>query len=227
MPHTKHNNSHFIDLSHRIYDGLVTYKGLPAPVICDYLSRKASKSIYGDDYEVQIGKLEMVSNTGTYLDVPFHFSADGNDLAEIALEVLADLSVVVVDARNHIKVDISFFKDIDVKNKAVLVNTNWSQHWNTEQYYENHAYLCKDAAQLLVDKGAKLVGIDSHNIDDTRTKVRPVHSLLLNNNILICEHMTNLEKVPSKGAKFYAVPPKITGMGTFPVRAFVQVSEQK
>lgn len=213
-----------IDLSHRIYDGLITYKGLPAPVICDYLSRTQSKQIYGDDYQVQIGKIEMVSNTGTYLDTPFHFAADGDDLAQVPLALVADLPTVVVDASDVIEVGVSFFNKLDVSGKAVLVKTNWSKHWNTEQYFENHAYLTAQAAQFLVDRGAKLVGIDSHNIDDTRGNKRPVHTLLLGNNILICEHMTNLEKVPEKGSRFYAVPPKVTGVGTFPVRAFVQVN---
>lgn len=225
MPELAQQQTKFIDLSHRIYDGLITYKGLPAPIICDFLSREESKAIYGDKYQVQIGKIDMVSNTGTYLDTPFHFAADGNDLSQVSLAVLADLPVVVIDAQNEIKVDVRFFKGKDLANKAVLVNTNWSKHWNTEQYFENHAYLTAEAAQYLIDQGAKLVGIDSHNIDDTRGVERPVHSLLLSNNVLICEHMTNIENVPEDGGRFYAVPPKITGVGTFPVRAFVQVGK--
>lgn len=209
-----------IDLSHRIYDGLVTYKGLPAPVICDYLSREASQKVYGDDYQVQIGKIEMVSNTGTYLDSPFHFDAKGDDLSDLPLECLANLLAVVIDASEQIEVGVKHFEGIDVAGKAVLVKTNWSKHWNTEHYYENHAFLTEDAAKLLVDKGAVLVGIDSHNIDDTRGTLRPVHKHLLGNDILICEHMTNLNMLPSAGFRFFAVPPKITGVGTFPVRAF-------
>lgn len=214
-----------IDLSHRIYDGLITYKGLPAPIICDYLSRQQSQKIYGDDYQVQIGKIEMVTNTGTYLDSPFHFDAQGDDLADLSLDMLADLPAVVVDASGQIEVGIEFFRNLDVSGKAVLVKTNWSKHWNTEQYFENHAYLTEEAAFLLVEQGVKLVGIDSHNIDDTRGKLRPVHKHLLGNNVLICEHMTNLDKLPADGVRFFAVPPKITGVGTFPVRAFAQVIE--
>ncbi|GAC34061.1 cyclase family protein [Paraglaciecola polaris] len=223
MPNKPHHNSKFIDLSHRIYDGLITYKGLPAPIMCDYLSREESKKIYGENYQVQIGKIEMVSNTGTYIDTPFHFAADGDDLAQVSLALLADLPVLVIDAKDSIEVGVHFFKDLEVSGKAVLINTNWSKHWNSEQYFENHAFLTAQAAQLLLDKGVRLVGIDSHNIDDTRGAERPVHSLLLGNNVLICEHLTNLEKVPSTGGRFYAVPPKINGVGTFPVRAFVQI----
>jgi len=223
MTQTQQNQRKLIDLSHRIYDGLITYKGLPAPIICDYLSREQSQKIYGDDYQVQIGKIDMVTNTGTYLDSPFHFDAQGDDLAALSLDMLADLPAIVVDARDQIEVGLAFFRDLDVSGKAVLVKTNWSQHWNTEQYFENHAYLTEGAALLLVERGAKLVGIDSHNIDDTRGKLRPVHKHLLGNNVLICEHMTNLEQLPKSEIRFFAVPPKITGVGTFPVRAFAQV----
>lgn len=214
-----------IDLSHTIFDGLITYKGLPAPIMCDYLSREESKKIYGDDsYQVQIGKIEMVSNTGTYLDSPFHFDAEGDDLSDLPLDLLADLPALVINVKDKMEIGIEFFKNMDVAGKAVLVYTNWSQHWNTELYFENHPYLTEQAALWLIANGAKLVGIDSHNIDDTRGNLRPVHKHLLANKILICEHMTNLDKLPKTEFRFYAVPPKITGVGTFPVRAFAKVN---
>ncbi|MDU0353525.1 cyclase family protein [Paraglaciecola aquimarina] len=223
MTNSAPNTNELIDLSHRIFDGLVTYKGLPAPIMCDYLSREKSKEIYGNDYQVQIGKIEMVSNTGTYLDSPFHFDENGADLAALSLELLANLPAVLVDVKDQIKIDVDTFTGVDVAGKAVLVYTNWSQHWDSEQYFENHAYLTEQAAQWLVANGAKLVGIDSHNIDDTRGKLRPVHKHLLGNDVLIVEHMTNLARLPKNGFRFFAVPPKITGVGTFPVRAFAQV----
>ncbi|MGS2719382.1 cyclase family protein [Paraglaciecola aestuariivivens] len=212
-----------IDLSHTIFDGLVTYKGLPAPVICDYLSRQQSKQLYGQDYQVQIGKIEMVSNTGTYIDTPFHFSEQGEDLADLALESLADLPGIVVDATQQNQINEELFANLELKGKAVLVHTNWSRHWNTPRYFEHHPYLTEDAAKLLVAKGAKLVGIDSHNIDNTQGKTRPVHQHLLANKVLICEHLTNLAQLPNHNFRFFAVPPKITGVGTFPVRAFAQL----
>ena len=225
MSHTAQNKRKLTDLSHSIYDGLITYKGFPAPIICDYLSREQSQKVYGDDYQVQIGKIEMVTNTGTYLDSPFHFDAQGDDLADLSLDMLADLPAMLVDATDKIEVGVAFFNDVDVSGKAVLVKTNWSKHWNTDQYFENHPYLTQAAALLLVSRGAKLVGIDSHNIDDTSGKLRPVHTHLLGNNVLICEHMTNLDQLPNSDIHFFAVPPKITGVGTFPVRAFAQVIE--
>ena len=215
----------FIDLSHTIENGLITYKGLPAPIICDYLSREDSKQIYGDGATFQIGKIEMVSNTGTYLDCPFHRYENGKDLSEISLESFTDLDAVVirVSFSNTISITADHFKSIDVKNKAVLIHTGWDIYWNTENYYENHPSLTKDAAEYLKDNGAKLVGIDSHNIDDTRGKSRPVHTILLGAEILIVEHLCNLSALPNDGFTFSAIPPKFKGVGTFPVRAMAKI----
>lgn len=211
-----------IDLSHTVEHGMITFKGLPAPIICDYLSREESRSRYEPGTEFQIGKIEMVSNTGTYIDAPFHRYADGKDLSELALEKLANLEAVVVraDYRNGIEVGKNFFENVDVKGKAVLVNTNWSTFWRTDAYFENHSFLTEGAAIYLRDQGAILVGIDSHNIDDTRGKRRPVHSILLWSEIVVAEHVCNLDQLPDNGFTFTAVPPKVKGMGTFPVRAF-------
>ena len=215
-----------VDLSHEIEDGLITYKGLPAPVICDYLSRENSKSFYEKGTEFQIGRIDMVANTGTYVDCPFHRYADGKDLSEVALNRFANLPGIVVNASNasDLAIDESFFRDEKVTGCAVLIFTGWSRHWRTDAYFENHPFLTEEAAIYLRDRGALLVGIDSHNIDDTRRKIRPVHSTLLAAEILIVEHMTNLASLPSSGFRFNAVPPKIKGMGTFPVRAYAELS---
>jgi kynurenine formamidase len=212
-----------IDLSHSIEHGMITYKGLPAPLICDYLSREDSKKKYGPGTEFQIGKIEMVSNTGTYLDCPFHRYADGKDLSQINLEELAELDAVLIDAENHQSIGKNFFEGKNISNKAVLVHTGWSKHWRTDAYFENHPFLTAEAAEYLVFQKVKLVGIDSHNIDDTRTNSRPVHTVLLRNEILIVEHMTNLNLLKSRKFIFNAVPPKFVGVGTFPVRAFAKI----
>lgn len=212
-----------IDLSHTIEDGMVTYKGLPAPLICDHLSREASRAAYDGDTEFQIGKIEMVGNTGTYLDTPFHRYADGEDLADVGLDRVAGLPGMVVDARGLQAVDADRFAGLDVRGKAVLVHTGWARHWRTDAYFEDHPFLTEAAAALLVEAGAALVGIDSHNIDDTRTRLRPAHTLLLGAGIPICEHMRGLELLPAAGFRFTAAPPKVKAFGTFPVRAFAEV----
>ena len=214
-----------IDLSHTIEDGMITYKGLPAPVICDYLSRENSKQFYEAGTEFQIGKIEMVSNTGTYVDCPFHRYPDGKDLSEVDLKRFANLEGILIkaDHKEGIEVGKHFFEAVDVNGKAVLINTNWSDHWRTDKYFENHPFLTEEAAIYLRDNGALLIGIDSHNIDDTRTKGRPVHSTLLRAEILIVEHLCNLGQLPDKGFYFNAVPPKFKGVGTFPVRAYAEL----
>lgn len=215
-----------VDLSHTITDGLITYKGLPGPIICDYLSREKSREIYAPGTEFQIGKIEMVANTGTYLDCPFHRYAHGKDLSQVDLDRFVDLEGLVVraDHRQTRAIDASFFRDKEVRGRAILVHTGWDTHWNTDAYFENNPHLTEDAALYLRDCGVKLVGIDSMNIDNTQGKTRPVHSTLLAAEILIVEHLCNLAQVPEAGFTFSAVPLKVQGMGTFPVRALAKIS---
>jgi kynurenine formamidase len=213
-----------IDLSHTVENGLVTYKGLPAPIICDHLSRDASRKFYAPGTEFQIGKIEMVANTGTYLDSPFHRYADGKDLSQLELHKLADLPAIKVAAQNKQAIDISCFpRDADLAGKAVLIETGWSRHWKTDQYFEGHPFLTEDAARFLAGYGVTLVGIDSHNIDDIQDLRRPVHSILLGKEIPIVEHMMNLTALPETDFRFFAVPVKVKGLGTFPVRAFAML----
>jgi len=214
-----------IDLSHTVEDGMITYKGLPAPIICDYLSREASREHYTGGTEFHIGKIEMIANTGTYVDSPFHRFAEGIDLSELPLESLADLPGIVVRATDVGQaVAVDAFRGLDVKGKAVIVHTGWARHWGTEQYFEGHSFLTGEAAAYLVEAGACFVGIDSYNIDDTSDGARPVHTQLLRANIPICEHMCNLENLPDSGFRFHAVPVKVKAFGTFPVRAYAIVS---
>jgi kynurenine formamidase len=209
-----------IDLSHVVEDGLITYKGLPAPIICDYLSREASREIYAPGTEFHIGKIEMVANTGTYLDSPFHRYADGKDLSELPLRSLANLDTVVIRATDRTEIDADLFEGVALNGKAVLVHTGWSEHWKTDQYFNGHPYLTAKSANLLRDAGAVLVGIDSLNIDSTADMSRPAHTILLGAEIPIVEHMTNLDALPVGDFRFFAVPVKVKDFGTFPVRAF-------
>ena len=214
-----------VDLSHTIESGMITYKGLPAPLICDHLSRAKSREIYAAGTEFQIGKIEMVSNTGTYMDVPFHRYADGHDLSALALRRVSNIPGVVVrvtGARDR-AIDWHHFVPVACTGHAVLVQTGWDRHWRTDQYFEGHPFLTEKAALYLRDQGALLVGIDSYNIDDTTGGARPVHSVLLAAEIPIVEHMTGLQALPASGFRFTAVPPKIKGMGTFPVRAHARL----
>jgi arylformamidase len=215
-----------IDLSHIVRSGVVTVKGLPAPMICDFLSREASRTRYTDDAEFHIGRIDMVGNTGTYVDSPFHRYADGKDLSEVDLARFVDLPAVVVrvDHRERIEIGRSDFEHVDVAGRAVLVHTGWSEHWGSARYLEANPFLTKEAAIYLRDAGATLVGIDSHNLDDTRApNSRPAHSVLLRQEIIVAEHLRGLELLPDEDFLFSAVPPKVQGFGTFPVRAFARL----
>jgi kynurenine formamidase len=213
-----------IDLSHTVEHGLVTYRGLPAPIICDFMSREDSRAHYAPGTEFQIGRIDMVANTGTYLDSPYHRFAHGKDLSALELSSLADLETVVVrhDSRAR-SIDASAFAGVEVRGRAVLVATGWDRHWTTAQYFEGHPFLTADAARHLADAGAALVGIDSLNIDDTADLERPVHTELLGADIPIVEHMCGVSALPPRGARFFAVPVKVKGFGTFPVRAFAKI----
>lgn len=211
-----------VDLSHTIEHGMITYRGLPAPLVCDFLSRADSRRHYADGTEFHIGRIDMVANTGTYIDSPFHRFADGIDVAGLPLASIADVSAVRVNLAGMAgrAIDRYAFAPYDVRGKAVLVHTGWDVHWRTDRYFEGHPYLSEDAAVALRDAGARLVGIDSYNIDDTRDLRRPAHTVLLGAGIPIVEHMTGLQQLPVEGFRFTAVPAPIKGMGTFPVRAY-------
>lgn len=216
--------SDLIDLSHPIEDGMITYTGLPGPKITDYLSREDSKDHYAEGTTFQIGRIEMVANTGTYIDAPFHRYADGRDLSRFDLASVANLDGAVFRAVTGTRaISPDLFQDRDVTGKAVLVHTGWDQHWLTDSYFEGHPYLTRESAEYLKSAGAVLVGIDSLNIDDNTDGARPAHTILLEAEIPIVEHMCNLGNLPESGFKFFAVPAPVKGMGSFPVRAFALI----
>ena len=212
--------SRLVDLSHAVEDGMTTYPGLPGPVVADHLTREESRARYAPGTEFHIGRIEMVGNTGTYLDTPFHRYADGHDLAGIPLAAVAGVPGIVVDAPGP-AVRAEAFAGLDLGGKAVLVRTGWSRHWRTPEYGgPEHPYLDATAAELLVDAGPTLVGIDSVNIDGTAGGERPVHTALLGAGIYVLEHLTALDQIDAPGFEVFAVPVKVSGLGTFPVRAF-------
>ncbi|MGN6326646.1 cyclase family protein [Pseudolysinimonas sp.] len=217
-----------VDLSHPIRAGLVTYPGLPAPTIAPHLTREASRAVYAPGTEFAMDVITMIGNTGTYLDSPFHRYAEGHDLAGLALETLVDLPAVVLhrarDAARGIGAD--ELPEAAAAGTAVLLDTGWSRHFGTPAYTVDAPFLTGEAAEELVRRGVALVGIDSLNIDDTSAEAagaRPAHSALLAAGIHVVEHLTALDAVPAAGATFTAVPPRVEGFGTFPVRAFAKV----
>jgi arylformamidase len=212
------------DLSHTLEHGMITYRGLPAPLVCDYWSHEESRAHYDEGTEFQIGRIEMISNTGTYVDSPFHRFRDGKDLSQLPLEPLAGREAVVIDAEGAIGPEA--LARLDLAGRAVLFRTGWDRHWRTDRYFEGHPYLTAEAAEGLVAGDAAIVGIDSLNVDDISGGSRPVHTTLLRAEIPIVEHLAGLAALPVQGARFYAVPVKVKAFGTFPVRAFAEVKEE-
>ncbi len=218
------SGAQLIDLSHRITEGMVTYPGLPVPIVATHLSREAAEQVYGPGTTFHIGVVTMCTNTGTYLDVPFHRYADGHDLADLPLERVAGVPAVCLDRRGILTIDLAPDDLAGLAGHAVLVRTDHSENFGTDQYMHDHPHLSGASAEALVAAGVACVGIDSLNIDGTSTGERPVHSILLASGIPIVEHLTDLAALPQRGFTFTAVPPKIEGAGTFTVRAFATIA---
>ena len=221
-----------VDLSHPIHDGMVTYPGIPAPVLGAHLTFDESAAHYAAGTEFSIGTISMAANTGTYLDTPAHRYRDGEDLARLSLERMVDLDGVVVRARQRSSAGgraieesdlISALDGVQLAGRAILIETGHSDQWGTPGYFVDHPYLTDDAVEYLVAAKPSLVGIDSLNIDSTHTGRRPAHSWLLAARIPVVEHLTGLDQLPDSGFRFTAAPPAVQGMGTFPVRAFAVV----
>jgi kynurenine formamidase len=222
--HAADSRGRLVDLSHAVEHGLVTYPGLPTPTIGAFLTHEDSRARYAPGTEFNIGRIEMVANTGTYLDAPFHRFRDGADLAVLPLESLADLPGVVVDGpRSGRAIGADELPADDLRGCAVLFRTGWSRRWGTPGYFEAHPFVSAEAAEALRARGAVLVGIDSLNIDSTDGGERPVHTTLLRAGVPIVEHLCDLEALPARGFRFSAVPVRVRGFGTFPVRAFARV----
>lgn len=212
-----------IDLSHVITDGMTTYPGLPAPIVGDHLTREAAEAIYGPGTTFHIGLVTMCTNTGTYLDVPFHRFAEGHDLTGLPLARVAAVPAICLDRRGERTVDLTDDDLAGLAGHAILILTGHAVHWGSDAYFVDHPHLSEQSAEALVRAGVACVGIDSLNIDSTEGRDRPVHTVLLRSEIPIIEHLVNLDQVPATGFSFTAVPPKITGAGTFTVRAFASV----
>lgn len=195
-------------------------------MITPHLTREASVAKYAPGTTFAMDVIEMIGNTGTYLDSPFHRYAEGPDLAGLDLATLVDLPAEVfhLDGLTTRGIPAGVFFDRDLRGTAVLLHTGWDRHFGTPAYGTGSPYLDAAAVEYLVAQGVALVGIDALNIDDTESGgERPAHSGLLGAGIHVVEHLTRLGELPARGARFTAAPPAVRGFGTFPVRAFATV----
>lgn len=222
----RHSSRRAIDLSHEIVDGMITHPGIPGPTISTFLTHEASAARYAPGTTFEIGRIDLVANTGTYLDTPAHRFAGRADLSGLDLAAVVDLDGIVVDLRQASASAIGpeAFSGVAVAGRAVLVATGWDRHWGTDAYLSDHPFLTEAAARYLVDAGAALIGIDSLNIDSLADPRRPAHTAILDAGVPLVEHLTGLDRLPPDGFRFFAVPPRIRGMATFPIRAFALVA---
>ncbi len=211
-----------VDLSHILEPDMPSYPGLPVPQFRTWYTHteSASRGSYEPGTTFQIAVYEIGGNTGTYVDAPFHRYPQGEDFVELALAKLANLAGVVVTVLREGAIGPEVFQGLDVKGKAVLVRTDWSQRWGGTDYFHSGPFLTADACRLLEESQAALVGIDCANIDDMGDLTRPAHTILLGAGIPIVEHLCALEQLPADNFRFFAVPPAIKGGTSFPVRAF-------
>lgn len=224
-PHAR-QPTRLIELNHVITAGMTTNPGMPGPEISPHLTREKSREHYAAGTEFAIDRISMLGNTGTYVDSPYHRYADGADLADVPLDSVADLPIVVVRAdADQRGLGPDSLAGLDVDGAAVLVHTGWDRHWGTPAYGDGAPFVTEEAARLLADAGARLVGIDSLNIDDTDGDTRPAHSILLAAGIPVLEHLTGLDRLPATGARLHAAPLRIRAFGTSPVRAYAVVPD--
>jgi kynurenine formamidase len=217
-----------VELSHVVEDGMTTFPGLPAPAVRDHMSHADSRDHYAQGTEFQIGEISMVANTGTYLDAPFHRFRDGADVSCLPLERLVGLEGVLVEAPEEAReggrgVGEALLDGLELEGRAVLIATGWSSRWGTAAYGDGHAFLTAAAARRLAEAGAALLGVDSLNVDDTEDPERPAHTALLGAGIPIVENLRGLEALAGRRFRFTAVPLRVRGMGSFPVRAFAEL----
>lgn len=212
--------SRYVDLSHPIKHEMTTYPGLPGPLISTYISRETSAEQLGAGVSFHIGRIEMVANTGTYVDAPYHFHAGGADVAELPLERLVDVPIIVIRARGRATIGPKVLDDPGALwGKAVLVHTGWSRRWGTPAYLSESPYLTRGFAEAMVEANVVVLGIDALNVDNVEDLTRPVHHTVLGNGIPLIEHLTNLDRLPDRGARLTALPAPVHGLGSFPVRA--------
>jgi arylformamidase len=212
--------SRYVDLSHPIEHGMITYPGLPGPTISTYLSREDSAQQLGSGVSYHLGRIEMVVTSGTYVDAPYHFHADGADVAQLPLERLVGVHIKVIRASDRTAIGPEVVDNRgELWGKAVLVHTGWSRHWGTKAYLSGSPYLTRDFAEMMVEANIALLGVDSLNVDDIDDLTRPVHHTVLGNGIPLIEHLTNLNQIPDQGARLTALPAPIRGVGSFPIRA--------
>lgn len=165
-----------------------------------------------------IGEATSRGHAGTCLDSPFHIDAGRADLADLPLQRLVNVPIVMVRAYARREITADHLGDPGLLwGRAVLVHTGWARRWGTPAYRQpGSPHLTPAAIVVLVGANVALVGIDAVAVDDPDD---PARRALLCADIPILEHLTNLDLLPETGARLTVLPPPIRGVASFPVRA--------
>lgn len=227
--------SRFIDLSHDFEDGMpgFTMRSSDADThtltarIRTFLTHEQSAPLFDGKASFELTEMTFQTSIGTYLDAPRHRYADRRDIAGLALSELVR-PAVVIDATHALPAAALNPDDVhwpaSIRDRAVLVRFGWDRHWRTAAY-DHYPFLSRHFIERLISGGARLVGVDTFNIDDRYDPVRPAHSLLLERDILIVENLCNLHRLPENEFHFFAIPIKAKGAAAMPIRAFAEVLE--
>ena len=169
-------------------------------------------------------KLTFGSHCGTHIDSPNHFTENGETIDKIGLETfIGDVQIFdFSDLRENETVYTASLNG-KIKCKKVIFYFNWAKHFKDEKFYKNYPFFSDDAAQYLIDRGVKLVGMDTPSPDDSR--IRPgsredskVHKMFLKNKVILMEYL-NIPKLNSfDGWKLIAMPLKIKDCDGSPAR---------
>lgn len=225
----------FVDLSHVFEDGMPGFKMRNedgtftqyTARIRPLLTHEQSLPRYHGKACFEITEMAFQTPVGTYLDSPYHRYPDGRDISEIRIDEVV-LPGVVIDVRGRREFEsvgldvVRRLSGASLKGKAVLFNFGWDRCWGRDEYYA-YPHISEDLARHLVSAGARLVGVDTVNIDDSKDPTRPAHTLLLRNEVLIVENLTGLDQLHGMAFRFFAVPWKARKVASLPVRAFAEI----
>ena len=215
----------YVELSHTLEDGMVTFPGDPPVNIGIYMSREEMRKKCGAAAAL-LDQIKMINTSGTYLDAPVHRFENGTYICDIPLESLVDLPVEVVPLpEGKSCFEPEDFQELDERVKAVLLYTGFSSRFNTDRYGDNPPYLSVSGAKYLMEKGVAFVGIDGPLIDKMNSGDCPVHDIILGEKGIVCENMTNLDLLLGcHMAVLTAVPPRVK-MASFTARVFAKIEE--
>ncbi|KAJ7503164.1 putative cyclase [Mycena galericulata] len=209
-----------VDLSQSLKPGMQIYPGDPV-FACHPIA-----SIEKDGYAVTA--LSLGSHTGTHVDAPAHFFADGKPISQIPLSTFIGRALVVDLTHKSAREPITWDDDLAphahqmATGVILFLHTGWSQYWGTDKYLD-HPFLERAAAEHIIATGIQVVGVDALSPDETRldgTGSFGAHEVILGAGAVIAENLTNLHAIVGLDYTVHLVPLNIDGSDGSPIRAY-------